>query len=269
MTIRRTLGLAAAALVIGATAAHAQNDVLRIGTEGAYPPWNATDASGDLIGFEIELGLALCAELERTCEFVAQDWDGMIPALLNGRYDLIMAGMSITEERQQTITFSNGYAQTPAHFAAHPDSEHADIETIDHALDALDGAVIGVQVGTIHQNFITDHLPNAELRFYDTQDQLNLDLVAGRIDAGLADVTAWIDLNEAEGDEAAVTIGEPMTGVDFEVFGAGVGVGMRHDDTELHDQVNAALAALHENGTLEALAHEWFGFDASLEQPGS
>ncbi|MEO1225995.1 MAG: transporter substrate-binding domain-containing protein, partial [Pseudomonadota bacterium] len=91
------------------TGAHAQDDVLRIGTEGAYPPWNATDASGDLIGFEIELGLALCAELGRTCEFVAQDWDGMIPALLNGRYDLIMAGMSITEERQQTITFSNGY----------------------------------------------------------------------------------------------------------------------------------------------------------------
>ncbi|MEM7442784.1 MAG: transporter substrate-binding domain-containing protein [Pseudomonadota bacterium] len=262
------LGIAAAALVASASAAHAQ-DVLRIGTEGAYPPWNATDASGALIGFEIELGLALCAEMGRTCEFVAQDWDGMIPALLNGRYDMIMAGMSITEERSETITFSNGYATTPAHFAAHPDSPHVDIDSHDDVMAALDGAVIGVQVGTIHQNFITDHLPNAELRFYDSQDQLNLDLVAGRIDAGLADITAWLDLNEDEGSEAAVTFGQPMTGVDFEVFGAGVGVGMRHEDTELHDEVNAALAVLHENGTMQAIAEEWFGFDAALAQPDS
>lgn len=266
---KKMFGLTAVILMSTVAYAQAQDDVLRIGTEGAYPPWNATDASGDLIGFEIELGLALCAELERTCEFVAQDWDGMIPALLNGRYDVIMAGMSITEERQQTITFSNGYATTPAHFAAHPDSEHVDIESIEHTLEAMDSAVIGVQVGTIHQNFITDHLPNAELRFYDTQDQLNLDLMAGRIDAGLADITAWMDLNEAEGGDAAATFGQPLTGVDFEVFGAGVGVGMRHEDTELHDQVNGALATLHDNGTLQAIANEWFGFDASLAQPDS
>jgi len=263
----KILGLAAAILMVTAASGQAQDDVLRIGTEGAYPPWNATDPSGALIGFEIELGLALCAEMGRTCEFVAQDWDGMIPALLNGRYDLIMAGMSITEERQQTITFSNGYATTPAHFATAPDSPHVDIESTDDALAALDGAVIGVQVGTIHQNFLTDHLPNAEMRCYDTQDQLNLDLLSGRIDAGLADITAWMDLNEAEGDNATATIGQPLTGIDFEVFGDGVGIGMRHEDTELHDQVNAALAALHASGTSQAIAHEWFGFDASLAHP--
>src|SRR5690606_26645382 len=111
-----------AAAMLAAGAVQAQDEVVRIGTEGAYPPFNATDASGELVGFEVDLGRALCERAGVTCEFVAQDWDGIIPALLSGRYDMIMAGMTITDERREQVDFSRGYVTTPAWFVAPSDS---------------------------------------------------------------------------------------------------------------------------------------------------
>ena len=111
-----SLVVAAALLAAGGTAS--AQETVRIGTEGAYPPWNETDPAGNLVGFEVDLGNAMCEKMGVTCEWVAQDWDGIIPALLNGRYDLIMAGMSITEERRQAIEFSDGYVTDPAMFVA-------------------------------------------------------------------------------------------------------------------------------------------------------
>ena len=257
----------AAALTLSAGVASAQ-DVIRIGTEGAYPPWNFTSADGELVGFEIELANALCERLDATCEFVAQDWDGIIPALLQGRYDLIMAGMSINDERRERINFSNGYATTPAQFIAANDSPYQDLETIDEVIAAFDGVAIGAQVATIHQGFIEQFMPNADLRTYDTQELLNLDLVAGRVDAGLADGSAWQDFLASEEGTDYGQFGPGLTGADFDIFGEGVGIGLRKDDEELQARLNSALCDMANDGSLAALTEEWFGFDASLPCPG-
>ena len=259
-----TAGVALLALSTGMAAAQ---DVVRIGTEGAYPPWNFTDASGELVGFEIELALQLCERMEVTCEFVAQDWDGIIPALLQGRYDAIMAGMSINDERRERIAFSSGYATTPAHLVSASDSEYQDLETIEDIIAAMDGVPMGVQVATIHQAFIEENLPGADLRTYDTQELLNLDLAAGRVDVALADGSAWEDFLSSEDGAGYSQFGPGLTGADFAIFGEGVGIGLRQDDTELLTAFNDALCDMANDGTLAALTEEWFGYDASLPCP--
>ena len=187
------LGLALGVGVAVGTAAQEWSQV-RIATEGAYPPWNATDSSGELVGFEIDLAKDLCQRMAVECEIVAQDWEGIIPALQAGKYDVIMAGMSITDERKQVITFSKPYADTPAAFAVLGDSDLAsyngtadriDLDegganeqaALDELKQALEGKTIGVQVATTHQNFVDEHLSEVvEVRRYDTQENLDLDL---------------------------------------------------------------------------------------------
>jgi len=266
----RSIGVSAAvALALAAGGAAAQTDgVLRIGTEGAYPPWNFTSPSGELIGFEIDLGNALCERLDVRCEWVAQDWDGMIPALLQGRYDAIMAGMSINDERRQRIAFTHGYATTPAHFVAHVDSPYRELETVEEVIAALDeGAPVSAQVATIHHAFLEQHVPGADLRTYETQERLNLDLAAGRVEVGLADSSGWDDFLGSEEGQSFGNFGPGLTGADFAIFGEGVGIGVRPDDTELLARLNAALCEMAEDGSLAALTEEWFGFDASMPCP--
>ena len=263
MIIRYPLaGILALALALAAGAAHAET--IRLGTEGAYPPYNFTDTTGQLAGFEIDMGNELCSRMGVECEWVAQDWDGIIPALLNGRYDAIIAGMSITDERRERINFSQAYSITPAYFVAPLESELHAAETVDAVRDALDGKAVGVQVATIHQNFLEQEVPGAEIRMYDTQEQLNMDLTTGRIDAGLADYTGWQPFLESEDGADHATFGPGLTGVEFPVFGEGVGIGMRQDDTELLERFNEALCSMKADGTLVALTEEWFGFDASM-----
>ncbi|MCB9948373.1 MAG: transporter substrate-binding domain-containing protein [Rhodospirillaceae bacterium] len=254
----------AAAVVLAAASAHAQIDSIKLGTEGAYPPYNYYDASGQLIGFEIDLGNELCRRMEVECEWVAQDWDGIIPALLNGRYDAIIAGMSRTDERREQIAFSNAYTVTPAWFVASAESDLAGLETLEETMAALEGKTIGVQTATIHENFLREELGDGvDIRVYDTQDNLNLDLVAGRLDAGLADATSWQAFLDTEDGAGFAHFGPGLTGADFPVFGEGVGVGLRQGDTELMAMFNDAICSMIEDGTLAAMTTEWFGVDTS------
>ena len=166
---------------------------IRIGTEGAYPPWNSKDASGNLIGFEVELANELCKIMKAECTIVEQDWDGMIPALLLRKFDAIMAGMSITAERQKTITFSQGYADEVASLAVMKGSSLEGMDTpeginltlggsdVKKALKTLTSALAGktvcVQTATIHQNFLdSGDVGSVNVRTYKTQDEVNLDL---------------------------------------------------------------------------------------------
>jgi octopine/nopaline transport system substrate-binding protein len=275
--------LSAVAIVTGLTFAIGAVDAkdwtnVRIATEGAYPPWNATDSSGKLVGFEIDLANDLCQRMGVTCEIVAQDWEGIIPALQAGKYDVIMAGMSITDERKQVINFSDSYAATPAYLAVLKDGElaayqgevdrinldevePADQAAIDDLKGLLDGKTVGVQVATTHANFLEQHLGDAvEIRKYDTQENLDLDLQAGRVDAALASMSYWQPLLETEKGADFALIGPGMTGGPF---GAGVGVGIRQEDKDLVDMFNQAIVAAREDGTLARLSQQWFGFDAS------
>jgi octopine/nopaline transport system substrate-binding protein len=265
-------GTIAVAIGLAGVAALAQDrSQIRIATEGAYPPYNSTDSSGNLIGFEVDLAKDLCQRMGVECEIVAQDWEGIIPALQAGKYDAIMAGMSITEERQQVIDFSDSYWTTPAKFAVLEDSDLAeaglpteilDLSTMDpedeQAIEslktALDGTSIGVQVATIHQNFADV----ADIRQYDTQENLDLDLQAGRIDAALADLSYWLSLLETEKGQGITLVGPGLT---KGPFGEGVGVGLRKEDDDLEAMFNEAIAGAMEDGTISELGKRWFGFD--------
>jgi len=260
-------------------------DKIRIGTEGAYPPWNSKDASGKLIGFEVELAWALCRYMEKQCVIVEQDWDGMIPALVMRKFDAIMAGMSITDERKKTITFSQGYADEVASLAVMKGSSLEGLDTaeginlslggsdVTKALKTLTGALAGktvcVQTATIHQNFLdSGDVGKVDVRTYKTQDEVNLDLASGRCDAALAAAVAFTDYAEKSGKSVVLT-GPTFSGG---AFGNGVGVGLRQAgddaigkrDAELLKAFNSAINEARKNGDISRIATKWFGFDASM-----
>ncbi len=250
---------------------------IRIGTEGAYPPWNAKDESGKLIGFEVELANFLCIYMKADCTIVEQDWDGMIPGLIMRKYDAIMAGMSITDERLKTINFSQGYADEVASLAVMKGSSLERMDTpkainlslggsdVKKALKTLTsvlaGKTIGVQTATIHQNFLeSGDIGSVKVRTYKTQDEVNLDLAAGRIDAALAAAVAFTDYAEKSG-KPVVLVGPTFSGG---AFGNGVGVGIRKADTQLLKDFNEAIDTARKSGKISELAIRWFGFDASM-----
>jgi len=250
---------------------------IKIGTEGAYPPWNSKDASGKLIGFEVELAWTLCRYIGSQCEIVEQDWDGMIPALIMRKFDAIMAGMSITAERQKAISFSQGYADEVASLAVMKGSDLEGMETseginlttktgaVKKDLKTLTGALAGktvcVQTATIHQNFLeSGDVGKVNVRTYKTQDEVNLDLAAGRCDAALAAAVAFSDYAEKSG-KPVVLVGPTFSGG---AFGNGVGVGIRKDDTDLLNAFNKAIDKARKNGDISRIAIKWFGFDASM-----
>ncbi len=252
-------------------------DKIKIGTEGAYPPWNSKNASGKLIGFEVELAYTLCRYIGQQCEIVEQDWDGMIPALIMRKFDAIMAGMSITAERQKAISFSQGYADEVASLAVMKGSDLEGMNTpeginltlggsgVKKTLKTLTGALAGktvcTQTATIHQNFLeSGDVGKINLRTYKTQDEVNLDLASGRCDVALAAAVAFTDYAEKSG-KPVVLVGPTFSGG---AFGNGVGVGIRKDDTELLKAFNKAIEKARKNGDISRIATKWFGFDASM-----
>ena len=264
---------------------NAYSDKIKIGTEGAYPPWNAKDASGNLIGFEVDLAKELCAIMKHECTIVEQDWDGMIPALLMRKFDAIMAGMSITDERLKTINFSQGYADEVASLAVMKGSSLESLNTpkainlskkgaakgtLKTLADALAGKTVGVQTATIHQNFLeSGDVGKVNIRTYKTQDEVNLDLASGRIDAALAAAVAFTDY-AAKSGKPVVLVGPTFSGG---AFGNGVGVGIRKGDnsttvgkrdTKILKDFNSAINTARFKGIISKLAIKHFGFDASM-----
>jgi polar amino acid transport system substrate-binding protein/arginine/ornithine transport system substrate-binding protein len=249
MNRKLTTALTAAALL-----AAAQAHALNICVEGAYPPFSETAPDGSLVGFDIDISNALCAEMGEECTLLKTDWDGIIPALLEKKCDAIVASMSITPERQQVIDFTNKYYQTPAMFAAPADAD------FDDSPEGMAGKVVGVQRGTIHQDFMEKVYPDTQLTLYASQDEAYLDLVAGRLDAIIADSIAIDDgfLKTPQGEGFAF-FGGPHT--DPEIHGEGAGIGVRKEDTELRDRLNAAIDAIRADGTYDTIADKYFDFD--------
>ena len=254
---------------------------ISIATEGAYAPWNFTDASGNLDGFEVELAADLCQRMKVKCTVVPQAWEGIIPALQAGKYDAIMAGMSITAKRKKVVAFSRYYAATPSRFIVLKETPAASFSTpIDHialdhinaeeqaALDAIGKTfkdmVVGVQNATIQEKFLQEYLGDTvEIRGYDTQENLELDLQAGRIDAALGAMSYWVTRIESEKGQSLKMVGPGMT---KGPFGEGVGVAVRPTDADLADMFTNAINAAITDGTLRKLAVKWFTFDASAKE---
>ena len=245
-----------AALALGAVQADAKEwKKVRIGVEGAYPPFSSVTADGKLVGFDIDIANALCDQMKVECDLVTQDWDGIIPALLARKYDAIIASMSITEERKQKVDFTNKYYQTPAKFIRKKGSG------IEITKESLKGKAVGVQRATIHDNFVTEvYGKDVEVKRYGTQDEAYLDLAAGRVDLLLADSVALDDgfLKTAGGKDYEF-VGPDFT--DPKYFGEGAGIAIRKNEAELQEMLNAAIDAIRANGTYKSIQDKYFNFN--------
>jgi octopine/nopaline transport system substrate-binding protein len=261
-----------------ATPAGAQEPPLRIATEGAYPPWNFTTPDGRLDGFEVDLAQDLCRRMQARCDIVQQDFDGMIPALTSGKFDAIMAGMSITEQRQQAIAFTRPYvalgngivaekgtdlarALGPVQRLSLDEDSEATKQGIARIQAALKGKAVGVQGSTTHAAFAERYLAKvADIRLYKTTEQHDLDLAAGRLDAIIADSTALQEtLGKPDFADYAI-MGPGFTGG---VLGTGIGVGLRKPDTALKARFDEAIGSALADGTLKRLSEKWFKMDVT------
>ncbi|WP_282048282.1 transporter substrate-binding domain-containing protein [Sulfitobacter mediterraneus] len=250
--IRNTILAAVAAFAVAGPAL--AQEPLRVGVEGAYPPFSSKESDGTLVGFDIDIANALCAELERECVLVEQDWDGMIPALRARKFDAIVASMSITEERRTQIDFSEKYYQSPARIIASNDTD------LEATAEGLAGLRLGVQRGTTHQCYAEKVFPDAEIVLYATEEEVFRDLAIGRVDAQLSNGLNLAEkyLSTEEGADF-VFVGDDQT--DVECYGEGVGVAVRQGEEELRDAISAAILTLRENGTYAEINDKYFPVD--------
>ena len=251
-----TAALAALALSLASGTVAAKDwKKVRIGVEGAYPPFSAVTTSGQLIGFDIDIALALCKEIGATCSLVQSDWDGIIPSLLARKYDAIIASMSITEERKKKVAFTKKYYNTPAKFARKKGSG------IEITKDGLAGKIVGVQRATTHDNFITGEFGEAvEIKRYATQDEAYLDAVSGRVDLLLADSVAMEDgFLKTDNGKDWEFVGPGYSEVKY--FGEGAGIAIRKQDQDLVDLFNKAIDTIRANGTYQKINAKYFQFD--------
>jgi len=240
-------------LVISAGSLSAQaQEKLKIGTEGAYPPFNTMTADGKLVGFDIDIAEALCAKMKVECELVTQDWDGMIPALQARKFDAIIASMSITEERKKQVSFTNKYYTTPLSLVALKDTDIASTEPA-----ALAGKIVGAQASTTQADFAQDVYgkAGAEAKLYPTQEEAVADLMNGRLDAVLSDKFVLMDWMKKSSDDCCKMVGD-VKGTETEA-----GIAVRQEDNALREKLNAAIDAIVADGTYKNIQAKYFDFD--------
>ncbi len=244
-----------AALATGA--AHAQAPAwakVRVGVEGNYPPFSQLGADGKLSGFDIDIAQALCAQMKAECTLVQQEWDGMMPALNAKKFDMVVASMTISEERRKAADFSDPYYSVPSRFIAKAGAFAG------HEPAAFKGRKIVVLRNSPRAQFLAEKYPDSPLLLVAKETDVYLELAAGRADVGFGSsvVSAGAFLNKPEGKGFA-QVGAPLN-LDG---GGGVGIAFRKGDAALRDKVNAALKALRADGRYKALAAKYFDFDIS------
>lgn len=250
----RLIAVAALMAVSGAAMAQTKDwKEVRIGTEGAYPPFNNLNAKKELEGFEIDFGNAICEKMKVKCTWVVQDWDGIIPALLSNKYDVIIAGMNATDERKKRVDFSAVYTKTPISMIGAKTIASADVSPA-----ALKGKAVGAQGSTIHANFLEKHYKDSTVRLYPTQEEANLDLLNGRIDYIVADKLALDDFISGKGKDCCKFIADVPR--DPAIHGPGVGAAVRKDDQALKAMLDKAIEEAIKDGTHKKIADKWFKF---------
>ncbi|HEY3596199.1 MAG TPA: transporter substrate-binding domain-containing protein [Paraburkholderia sp.] len=279
MSAKAWVGAMLGAAAIAAAPVQAKEwKTVTIALEGGYAPWNLTLPGGKLGGFEPELLANLCARIKVQCNLVAQDWDGMIPGLQAGKFDVLMDAISITPEREKIIAFSRPYAATPATFAvtdtkilpkASPAAPvikltgvtKADQPTVDSLRKQLKGKTIGIQSGTVYTKFINDGFKDiATIRVYKTSPERDLDLANGRIDASFDDVTYYA-ANTDKKETSSVTMAGPKIG--GPIWGPGEGLAFRKQDADLREKFDTAISAALADGTVKKLSDKWFKTDVT------
>lgn len=227
------------------------NNVLRIGTEGAYAPFNYTNADGTLGGFDVEIANAICADLQMTCEIIAQDWDGIIPGLKAGKYDAIVAAMSVTPERAKQVAFTDPYFSNALVFLAKKDSSFDPANSSD-----IDAHSIAAQRSTISSQWLENAYPKADMKLYDTLSNAFLDLGSGRVDAMISDKLPALEwLGSASGSNYAIKGDEIDINDNF-------AIAVRPNDEALQAKINKSLANLKSNGTYDKINQKYFAVPA-------
>ncbi|RUU14486.1 transporter substrate-binding domain-containing protein [Mesorhizobium sp. USDA-HM6] len=276
MRIPFAVAISIASMLVAPAQAEGER-AISIASEGASPPWDGTDSHGELYGYDIDVGRELCRRAQVKCNFVAQDWDGIIPALLVGKYDVIMSGMAITEKRKKQIAFTVPYAAGFNQFVVRKElgldagdvKEKVNLSTvgakekasIDRVRSSLSGKAIGVLRSSNSEAVLKELFDDVvTIRSYDSLDNLKLDLAAGGVDGGLADYFTWRDFLETPAGSIAVLFGPELNGG---LWGPGVGAGMRKEDADLLAKFNNAIDAATKDGTIKALSLKWFKTDIS------
>ena len=239
----------ACALVFAASAAQAET--LKIATEGAYPPFNYVDSNNQLHGFDVDIANALCKQMQVECQIVAQDWEGIIPALLAKKYDAVVASMIATDERKKKIAFSNHYYRTPLSVAVAKDSDITDAQT------NFKGRTVGAQASSTQAIYAEDHYgpAGADVKFYPTLDEANSDLAAGRVDGVIADKFPLLAWAESAGKDCCKIIG------DVNGTTADASIAVRKEDNALRERLNKALDEIVADGTYKQISSRYFAFD--------
>jgi arginine/ornithine transport system substrate-binding protein len=257
--MHRRLVAPALVALLGLAAASAQAQApdwkkVRLGVEGAYPPFSEVGPDGRLKGFDIDIALALCAAMKAECTLVQQEWDGMIPALQARKFDAIIASMAITDERKKVVAFTDKYYNTPARLVGKAGAG------LQASAAGLKGKKIGVQRSTIHDRYVTDTFKDSEIVRYAKADEVYLDLAAGRIDVAMGDSVALSGgfLSKPQGQGFAFfgpAYNEPR------YFGYGSGIAVRKADAALAARFNAAIQAIRANGAYKKIQDRYFDFD--------
>lgn len=247
--------------LIGMSSAWAeQGQTLRIGIEGEYPPFSAVNEQGELYGFDVEIAKALCVQMQKDCTLVQISWDAMIPSLKTNKIDAIVASMSATDERRQSVDFTDKYYSSYGKLVL-KDSLAGQINS-DNWQEKLQSITLGVQRATIHDRFASEKLKNivGEIRQYNTQDEVNLDLISGRIDATLADtialITGFLETDMGKGYAFA----EPIFD-DPAYYGEGVSIAIRKNEEALKQAFNQAIQEIRANGVYQTINDKYFNVD--------
>lgn len=233
------------------SAATDDDNILRIGTEGAYAPFNYTNADGTLGGFDVEIANAICDDLQMTCEIIAQDWDGIIPGLKAGKYDAIVAAMSVTPERAKQVAFTDPYFSNALVFLAKKDSNFDPTNSSD-----IDAHSIAAQRSTISSQWLENAYPKANMKLYDTLSNAFLDLGSGRVDAMISDKLPALEwLGSPSGSNYAIKGDEIDINDNF-------AIAVRPNDEALQAKINKSLANLKSNGTYDKINQKYFAVPA-------
>lgn len=247
--MRKALALGLSVFLLWPNVEAYAGEKLRIASEGFFPPFNSLDANGKLVGFDIDIGFALCKRMGVECEFVKQDWDNLIPGLIEKKYDAILASMSITAEREKLVSFTVPYYSNMLTFMGR---KNAGLKISD---DALVGKSIGTQQGTVAAEYLQEHFNSiANIKFFETQDAALADLSTGKLDLVLGDNLPSYDWLQTDSGKDYEFVGE------FIDIDDRIGIAVRKEDNELREKLNQALIAILEDGTYQAINEKYFPF---------
>lgn len=249
--MKKTILSASLFLLVGITT-YVNALSIKMGTEGAYPPFNFIDSKGKPGGFDVEIGNALCEAMNADCTWVTSDWDGIIPALEAKKFDTIVASMSITDERKKKIGFTDKYYSSPIKFIR--------LKSKKYTPESIKGRVVGTQGGTVTEDFLKATFgDDIKIKAYKTQDEANLDLLNGRLDLVAADGAVLDGFLNKEKGKRAEFIGKSYD--NKKILGEGIGIGVRKEDNDLRKKLNDAIKQIREDGTYQKINKKYFNFD--------